>query len=143
VRNIDSADDRIFLLRCSCDNCCLRPHRYFTIRDIWHTFGFDWDTKTNTGILPTLNLMVLEKLAIGIALKETKFNQKAAAEKLGISPRMVNWLMKRYHITSRKYRTNVPQDDEPSTEELFAQGVNLFEWANGRIVLCESEEIEE
>jgi hypothetical protein len=139
MRKFDNDSGKIFFLGNSCDKCCLRPGRYYTIEDIWHTFGFDWDV-SNSNQLPTLKLDILEKLAFGIALKEAQFNQKIAAEKLGVTQRVITWMLKKYNVTSEKYRKNTPKKGELSTEDLFNQGANLFEWANGRIILCEPEE---
>lgn len=139
MRKFDNDKGKIFFLGNSCDKCCLRPGRYYGIEDIWHTFGADWDVEAKSIMLPTLRLDILEKLAVGIALKEAQFIQKLAAEKLGITPRVMTWLSRKYNITSNKYKANKPQENEPSTEDLFNQGIDLLEWAKGKIVLCEEE----
>lgn len=139
MRKYEGDADKIFFLRNSCSDCILKPSRYFTIQDIWHTFGGDWEVKSKSIILPILKLDTLEKLAIGIALKEAQFIQRIAAKKLGATPRVMTYLLKKYNITSKKYKANKPKENEPSTEDLFNQGINLLEWAKGNIVLCETE----
>ena len=138
MRKYEGDADKIFFLRNSCSDCILKPDRYFTIQDIWHTFGGDWEIH-NSDTLPVLDLVILEKLAIAIALKKSDFNQRIAGSYLGVTQRVMTWFMKKYKITSRKYRVHCPDGDEQSTEDLFNQGINLLEWAKGKIVLCETE----
>jgi len=87
MQKYDSDDGNIFFLRNSCDACLLKPKRCFTIQDIWNTFGYNWDMITESKLLPTLNLGILERLAIAIALKQTNFSQKKASNLLDISQR--------------------------------------------------------
>lgn len=77
-----------------CKNCMLRPIRTFTIKDIWDTFGENWDIATD------LNLENLEKKAIIKAMRMCRM-QKDAAKLLGISERRLSYRIKIYNLRGK------------------------------------------
>lgn len=114
----------INILHTACERCLIKPPNAFTIKDIWKCFGENWDLHR---ILPTLELNKLEKLAICISLKENNYSQFESAKTLGITPKMINDLLRKYHIKSDKYRVNKPKQGERDIKEIIEKG-DLYEW---------------
>lgn len=54
----------------------------------------------------TLNLMELEKMAILKALEKADWQQKKAAEYLGVSARVLNYRIKKHNIKYKNWRIN-------------------------------------
>ena len=117
--------DHVNILHTACERCLLKPENTFTIKDIWHTFGYDWDCGTS---LPTLNIEKLVKLAVCNALEQCDYNQSAAAKMLGISRMRLNRFVSNNNIKSKRYSKNKPTiKGDRDIESVIRKG-ELFQW---------------
>lgn len=118
-------DNNIVFLSEACKSCFLKPDKIYSVSDIWELFGADWDLKYNE--LPTLNIEKLTKLAICLALKRHDYCQLEASKEVGISPRQINYLIKKYKIKHRNFHTFLPKRNEDDIQDIIEKG-ELYEW---------------
>jgi transcriptional regulator with GAF, ATPase, and Fis domain len=85
-------ENEIIVTPISCNNCVLRPWvKSINIIQLIKLFD-SWDR--DDSVLPTLNIEKLKELAIRQALEKADYVQQDAAKLLGITPRVLTYILK-------------------------------------------------
>jgi two-component system response regulator AtoC len=72
------------------------------------------DERGNGLTAPGVSLSSMERQLVLAALEEVGWVQKAAAELIGVSPRKLNYMIRRMHITHPSWRRNRASDPDRS-----------------------------